>query len=123
MTVLSMAANAQGTWEVSHRQADPMKGQEARDVYIYNANGIGSVVVWDWNKADFRLITEKGLFRTWVSSGSSFVPVKVGFYDDNGNLEKMFTVNLFPEDNHMGKYIATADFYYLGRKNIKKIMA
>lgn len=123
ITVFSIIASAQGIWEVSHRQADPMKGQDARDVYIYTANGIGSVVVWDWNKADFRLITEKGMFRTWVSSGSTFVPVKVGFYDDNGNLEKMFTISLMPEDNHMKKYIATADFYYLGRKNIKKIIS
>ena len=48
--------------------------------------------------------------------------MKVGFYDDNGNLEKMFTVNLMPEDNHMGKYIATANFYFGGRGNIKKII-
>ena len=27
MTALSITASAQGIWEVSHRQADPMKGQ------------------------------------------------------------------------------------------------
>lgn len=122
LLLAGLTAGAQGRWTVSHREADPMKGQDARDVYIYNANGIGSLVVWDWNKADFRLITEKGMFRTWVSSGSTFVPVKVGFYDDKGNLEKMFTVNLLPEDNHMRKYIATADFYFGGRGDIKKII-
>ena len=40
LTVLT--AGAQGTWRVSHREADPMKGQDARDVYIYNAPGIGA---------------------------------------------------------------------------------
>ena len=57
LLLVGMAAGAQGRWTVSHRKADTMKGQDARDVYIYDANGIGSLVVWDWNKADFRLIT------------------------------------------------------------------
>ncbi len=116
-----ITASAQGTWRVSHREADPMKGQKERDVYIYDAEGIGSMVVWDWDKADFRLITQKGMFRTWVSSGTVFVPVKAGFYDENGNMKEMVTVQLLPEDNQMRKYIATADFYMLGRKDLRKI--
>ena len=121
LTVLT--AGAQGTWEVVHREADPMKGQDARDVYIYNAPGIGRVVVWDWEKADFRLITEKGMFRTWVSAGAVYVPVKVGFFDEDGNMEKMINVNLIPEDNQMKKYITTADHYLLGRKDIRKTIS
>lgn len=121
LTVLT--AGAQGKWRISHREADPMKGQDARDVYIYDVKGVGSVVVWDWNKADFRLITEKGMFRTWTSSGTQLVPVKVGFFDESGKMEKLFTVNLMPEDNSMKKYIATADYYMLGRKDIRKIMS
>ena len=117
-----MTVCAQGTWSVSHREADPMTGEESKDVYIYKDAGIGSVVVWDWNKADFRLITDKGMFRTRVSSGSVFVLVKVGFYDEQGNMEEMVTVNLLPEDNQMKKYIATADYYMFGRKDIRKII-
>lgn len=117
-----MTASAQGTWSVSHREADPMKGEESKDVYIYKDAGVGSVVVWDWGKADFRLITDKGMFRTRVSSGSVFVLVKVGFYDEQGNMEEMVTVNLLPEDNQMNKYIATADYYMFGRKDIRKII-
>lgn len=116
-----LTASAQGKWEIVHREADPMKGQDARDVYIYNVKGVGSVVVWDWDKADFRLITEKGMFRTWVSSGTTFVPVKAGFYDEHGNMKKMVTVHLLPEDNHYG-YIATAGFYMFGRGDIRKII-
>lgn len=123
LLVVGLTAGAQGTWRVLHREADPMKGQEAKDVYIFDAAGIGSVVVWDWNKADFRLITEKGMFRTWVSSGTVFVPVKVGFFDESGNMEKLVTIQLLPEDNHMRKYIATADYYMFGRKDIKKIIS
>lgn len=121
MAVLTLAAFAQGTWIVSHREADPMKGEEARDVYIYDAEGIGSLVVWDWNKADFRLITDEGMFRTYVSSGSVFVPVKAGFNNEKGEMEEMVTVQLLPEDNRMHKHISTGDFYLFGRKDIRKI--
>lgn len=116
-----LAASAQGTWRVSHREADPMKGQDERDVYIYDADGIGSMVVWDWDKYNFRLITQNGMFRTWVSSGTVFVLVKAGFYDEHDNMKEMVTVQLLPEDNQMRKYIATADFYMFGRKDIRKI--
>ena len=121
LLLAGLTASAQGTWTISHRQADPMKGQEAKDVYIYNVAGVGSMVIWDWDKADFRLVTEKGMFRTWVSSGSVFVPVKAGFYDEQGNMQKMVTVHLLPEDNKMRQYISTADFYMFGRKDIRKI--
>ena len=63
------------------------------------------------------------MFRTWTSSGTQLVPVKVGFFDESGKMEKLFTVNLMPEDNSMKKYIATADYYMLGRKDIRKIMS
>ncbi len=122
LLLAELTVSAQGTWSVSHREADPMKGQDAKDVYIYDVEGIGSLVVWDWDKAAFRLITEDGMFRTWVSSGSVYVPVKAGFYDEHGNLGKMVTVNLLPEDNTMNKYIATAGYYMLGRSDIRKII-
>lgn len=118
-----LTASAQGKWTVSHREADELKGEKAQDVYIYEAAGIGSLVVWDWESPDFRLISEKGMFRKMVSGGNIYVPVTVGFYDENGKLEKRFTINLYEELNHSGRYIATADFYMLGRKDIKKTMA
>ncbi len=123
LLLAGLTTNAQGRWEVVHNEADPMKGEVERDVYIYSADNIGSVVVWDWSKADFRLITNNGLFNTWVSSGSVFAPVKVGFYNDNGDLEKMLTVNLVPETNSMKKRLVTSDFYIGGRSDIKKIMS
>lgn len=62
------------------------------------------------------------MFRTWVSSGSVYVPVKAGFYDMYGNLEEMVSVILYPDDNTMRKYITTAERYTFGRKDIRKIM-
>ena len=35
MLLAGLTASAQGVWKVSHREADPMKGQEAKDVYVY----------------------------------------------------------------------------------------
>jgi len=122
LLMMVLTAGAQGEWTVSHREADPMKNQTAKDVYIYEASGIGSVVVWDWDKADFRLITDDGFFRVLYVNGMQIVPIKVGFYDDNGNLDKMYEIQLVPEDNTNNKWIATAGFYYFGRGNIRKIM-
>jgi hypothetical protein len=116
------SAGAQGKWTVSHREADPMKNQDARDVYIYETGGNGQVVVWDWDKADFRLIAEKGFFRTLYSNGMKIVPIRAGIYDENGNLEKMYDIQLVPEDNTNNKWIATGSFYYFGRGDIRKVM-
>ena len=121
--LVSLTTGAQGKWEVVHNEADPMKGEVERDVYIFRADDVGSLVVWDWSKADLRLITNKGLFNTWVSSGSVFSPVKFGFYNDKNELEKMFTVSLVPEVNSGKKRIVTADFYFGGRNDIKKIIS
>lgn len=117
-----LAASAQGTWTVSHREADPMKNQDARDVCIYEAPGIGSVVVWDWDKAEFRLITEKGFFYAQYSGGSKIVPIRAGLFDKDGNLKKIYDLQLIPEDNTNNKWIATAGFYYFGRGEIRKVM-
>lgn len=117
-----LTAGAQGKWTVSHREADPMKNQDARDVYIYETGGNGQVVVWDWDKADFRLIAEKGFFRTLYSNGMKIVAIRAGIYDENGNLEKMYDIQLVPEDNTNNKWIATGSFYYFGRGDIRKVM-
>jgi hypothetical protein len=125
ITVLTMTASAQGTWTVSHRQADELKGQTAQDVYIYEAPGIGSVVVWDWNKPDFRLITDQGFFREKSMQGVNglCVPIYVGFYDKNGNLKTRFQIIMFEEDNHGSRWIATGGFYVGGRGNIRKTLS
>lgn len=122
LLMMILTAGAQGRWTVTHREADPMKNQTAKDVYIYDTGGNGQVVVWDWDKADFRLITEHGFFRILVSNGMKIVPIRAGIYDENGNLEKMYDIQLMPEDNTNGRWIATAGFYYFGRGNIRKVM-
>ena len=121
--LLCMAASAQGTWGVVYRPADELKGQDAKPVYIYDVPNIGSLVVWDWTNPNFRLITSNGIFRGRYSQGSKFYPVVVGFYNDNGQLEKKFVLHLLEEVNCGGKFIATADFYIGGRANVKKMMS
>lgn len=122
LLLAGLAASAQGEWIVSHRDADPMKNQDARDVYIYKTGGYGEVVVWDWDKADFRLIAEKGFFHVLNAGGMRIVPIRAGIYDENGELEKIYDIDLVPENNTNNRWIATADFYYFGRGDIRKVM-
>ena len=118
---VGLMANAQGGgWRITHREADPMKGQTEQDVYIYDVLGMGTLVVWDWNEPDFRLITEKGFFKFSTYGPYTTVGVKVGFFDDNDNMEKMVYLTLSVEPNHNWKYITT-DIW--GRKKIKKILS
>lgn len=124
MLMLSMTADAQGTWTVSHRQADELKGQTAKDVYMYEAPGIGTIVVWDWKKPDFRIITDKGFFHQKMVQGVGMcVPVYVGFYDKSGNLKTKFQLIMFVEDNQGMKWISTGGFYLGGRGNIRKALS
>lgn len=125
LIVLSLSTHAQGSWTVSHRDADELKGETAQDVYMYEVPGIGTVVVWDWKKPDFRIITDKGFFhQERVQGVNGFcVPVKVGFYDKNGNLKSKFQLIMFVEENHVNKWIATGGFYLGGRGNIRKTLA
>ena len=118
-----LTTSAQGRWTVTYREADELKGQKAQDVYVYDVAGVGSLVVWDWKSPHFRLISEKGMFRKMVSGGNVYIPVTVGFYDENGKLEKRFTINLAEELNHSCRYITTFDYYMFGRKDIKKTLA
>jgi len=123
MAVLCMTASAQGRWNVSHREADPLINQDARDVFIYDSPGVGSVVVWDWKKPNFRLITDNGFFHQKTVTGvGPCVPVFVGFYDNQGNMKSKFTLIMFIEDNHGFKFISTGGYYMGGRGNIRKAM-
>ncbi len=123
MSVMMLTAGAQGKWEVFNLDADELMGQTAQTVYLYEVPGVGTVVVWDWEKAEFRLISKKGMFRAFISDGDRYYPVVVGFYDENGKLEKKFTINLLEDINHGGKYISTAGFYFGGRGDIRKTVA
>lgn len=125
LLLIEITASAQGRWTVSHRQADELKGQTSQDVYMYEAPGIGTVVVWDWKKPEFRLITDKGFFHQKMVQGAAgfCVPVNVGFYDNNGNLKTKFQLIMYTEDNHGMKWITTAGFYVGGRGNIRKALA
>lgn len=120
-----LMASAQGTWTVSHREADPLIGQIAQDVYMYDVKGVGSLVVWDWGKPEFRLITDQGVFnqKTVAGVGGRCVPINVGFYDKGNNLKTKFELIMFEEDNHGGKWIATGGFYMGGRGNIRKMLS
>lgn len=121
MLLAGLTASAQGEWAVSHRDADPMKNQDERDVYIYASGGC-RLVIWDWDKADFRLISDNARFRYTYTRGMKIVPVKVGLFDENEKMENMQTIELIVEDNSNGKWVTTAQRYIEGRKHIREVM-
>ncbi|MBR5395770.1 MAG: hypothetical protein IK144_11940 [Bacteroidaceae bacterium] len=124
LLLVGLTVSAQGTWSVTHRQADPLLGQEAQDVYVYNVKGLGSLVVWDWSKPSFRLITDQGFFHQVAVAGTGLcVPVNVGFYDNNDKMTTKFQVIMFIENNTGSKFISTGGFYVGGRGNIRKMLS
>jgi len=122
LLLVGMTASAQG-WHVSHRAADPLTGQTEADVYIFSAKGIGSLVVWDWNRPSFRVISENKMFSSYVSHTGSYVPLLVGIYNGRGEMTDRFRFEMYIEQNHSNMYISTSDFSYPStRKKIKKVL-
>lgn len=123
LLLTGLTAFAQGEWETVSREADPLKGVTAKTVCVFTDENVGTLYVWDWDKAIFRLITGEGMFRSVMMMGSKIIPVRVGLYDDDGNLEEMFDFTMYPVDNRMGNEISTADSYLKGRKKLRSAMS
>ena len=130
MTVLSMFAEG-GKWTVSVHEADELTGTEAGAVYIYDVEGMGSMVIWDWEKPQFRLVGERQFDMTSYHSSSCYytgLNVNVGIYSANGTLEEKFTMWLDAERSKANRFIKTRDaggmFNPIGqKKHVKKIFA
>lgn len=133
MVVLCVSANAQGTWTVGMTDGDELKGKKSEPYYRYDVPGVGSFISWDWEKANFRIITDQGQFKAWektvvyangnqVRTGDVYVPVTVGLYDKNGKLEKKVEFNMYVEDDSGNAWIHTYYWYGTGRGKIRKVV-
>ena len=123
MMIAVVSAYGQGNWKTVNYEADPLKGVSAKTVNIYTDDDMGIFYVSDWDKPVFRLITQKGMFRSIMVMGSKIIPVRVGFYKIDGTLEKKFDFTMCPVFNRMDKDISTDSYYLKGRKNIRAIMS
>lgn len=104
-----LMASAQGKWTATNYAADELKGVGAYTAYQYHWPGIGSYVSWGWNDPDFRLITEKGIFSEticyeWYGSFRAY-RVLVGIYNNKGELQEKFYVQMYKESSGLGDKI------------------
>lgn len=107
-----MTGSAQGEWEKTIVEGDPLKGTETSTVYIYSVPGMGSFIFWTWDTYQFRLVSETAQFN--IESGyNNFVgsfsgaTVHVGIYDDNDTLLEKFDMWLDKENNRGNQCIRT----------------
>lgn len=122
MAVICMTAGAQGKWRVNHREADPLVGKTAKDLYVFEHDSIGIVVVWDWDKPDFRVVSKVGLFVYKNLGYDVRSPIAVGIYDSQDNLVEKFSINMVFEPNTAYKSIVNPDMNKKGRQNMMKIL-
>ena len=125
LMLVVLTANAQGTWTESHKQADELRGEKEQNVCLYDVRGVGTLVVWDWDDPNFRLICEKGIFRAYYNNTlGSFIPLKVGIYDKAGTLTKTYELTMYKENISHGNYISVNRAPILGsKKKVRKIFA
>ena len=134
MALATLTAGAQGTWTTGTTKGDELKGEAPETYYRYEVPGVGSFISWDWDKANFRLITDKGQFKAWektillsngnqVETGDVYVTVIAGLYDKNGKLEKKVEFNMYVEDDSNNAWIKTYYWYHNGRGKLRKIIS
>lgn len=107
-----ITVNAQGKWIKSVTEADELKGTDGGTVYLFEAAGVGTLVIWDWNTFQYRLISENqfGIENVSGPTGSySGIEVLVGIYDENGKLTEKIKMWLDKEDNRANHFVKTRD--------------
>lgn len=111
LLLAGLTAGAQGKWTVTEQQADELTGQEAGRVYSFTSPGMGTLVVWDWNTPQFRIVGDE-VFGVRFASGSSALrglTIMVGIYDDAGALTDKFEMWLDAERQRNDQFIRTRD--------------
>lgn len=132
MAVVTVAASAQVPvkWTSTKYEGDALTGQQPYTAYQYTLPGTGSIVTFGWNTPEFRIITEKGIFKEsvyYTGFGESLaVQVLVGIYDiSSGSPELIERFNIFmdKEKNTLGdKIVISSASLKREKKKALKIM-
>lgn len=91
LMTMVLSVNAQSGWVSVAQEEDELMGQEAYTGFIYS-NEVGSVVLWDNDDKTFRIISNDGVFDSFVGQNGwsmktrSMVAAVVGYYDTNDKL-------------------------------------
>lgn len=88
MLLAGLTASAQGTWSIGMNEADELKGYLGGPWYRYDVEGVGGLILWDWNDWTFKFYTEDGAFDVWLNerNGNCFIKVAIGCYTLDGKL-------------------------------------
>lgn len=110
--MIASAQNVPTKWTSTRYEADALTGQQAYTAYRYALPGTGSIVTFGWNRPEFRITTEKGIFKEttyYTGFGESLaVQVLVGIYDISTGepvLIDRFNIFMDKEDNSLGDRI------------------
>ena len=92
LLVTGLTASAQGKWSTGTIEADDLKDEKGGVFYRYDLEGVGSIILRDWNDWEFKIITESGQFDSFemndeISHGIFYT---FGYYTDDNKLEFKF---------------------------------
>ena len=125
MLLAAMNASAQGKWTTGFNEADELKGQEGGPFFRYDLEGMGSLILWNWEDWGFKILTENGTFDVWYNEANThhFVRFTMGLYTLDGKLKEKFDDVL--EADHIEMKSAWMNkkwtHYIYDRKKIKKM--
>ena len=96
--------NAQGQWISKTVATDELLGEKGGKTCIYHDPDMGTLVVWDWNDPQFRIISKEHIFN--INSGG-WIKTLIGIYDDRGNLTEKIELWLTSESSRDYTYART----------------
>lgn len=109
MLAAGLSAGAQGKWHKVEQAADELTGAKGGMSYWYTVEGVGHMTVWNWDDAQFCLVSDGVPFATEVVGRFIGMQVLVGLYDDNGEMDGKFEMWLDKERGYAGTVIRTRD--------------
>jgi hypothetical protein len=124
MLLVELTANAQGTWSKGMLEGDELKGTTDGPYYLYEVEGMGSFVVWDFDDWAFKINSENGVFDVWHNNqGSHYIYVTLGLYTLDGKLTEKWEGTI--KADHVALKMAwinkNAIYYPSTRKKLKKM--
>ena len=112
MLAVACTATAQGTWKKTVTEADELKDEVASDVFVYNVDGMGQFILWNWEEYQFRLVSDNEQFNidsgySSITGGYAGIQILVGIYDGDNNLIEKFKLWLDKESNTRNQVLRT----------------
>lgn len=121
---LGLVTDAQGIWRTGLNEPNKEESLDGNRYYTYDAEGMGTLTLWDWDSWEFKIVTEKGKFYIdGLGAGGGHVTFYLRLYHPNGQLEEEVQSILdYNYDRNMA--FINKDWWYSPgkKKKIKKII-